>query len=99
MNICLVPTLELLKIRFGEDDLHKCEVMIKDVSGSKKLNTDISRSIEMEDGSFDVTATIISGAYWPQLMQMEMTHHPRIDKALTKFSDCYKVCVSPFSPW
>lgn len=33
-----LANLELLKIRFGEDSLHSCEVMIKDVEDSKRLN-------------------------------------------------------------
>lgn len=33
--------LELLKLRFGEHNLHKCEVMLKDMRDSKRLNTNI----------------------------------------------------------
>ncbi len=33
--------LEMLKKRFGESNVHKCEVMIKDVHGSKRINRDI----------------------------------------------------------
>lgn len=31
--------LELLKLRFGESQLHYCEVMLKDVADSKRLNS------------------------------------------------------------
>ncbi|GLI63750.1 hypothetical protein VaNZ11_006823, partial [Volvox africanus] len=33
-----VRTLELLKMRFGENALHACEVMLKDVADSKRIN-------------------------------------------------------------
>lgn len=33
-----IKCLELLKLRFGESDLQKCEVMLKDVSDSQRLN-------------------------------------------------------------
>jgi anaphase-promoting complex subunit 2 len=33
--------LELLKLRFGESQLHYCEVMLKDVADSKRLNSRI----------------------------------------------------------
>ena len=33
--------LELLKLRFGEAQLHYCEVMLKDVTDSKRINSNI----------------------------------------------------------
>jgi len=33
--------LEMLKKRFGESNVHKCEVMIRDVQGSKRINSAI----------------------------------------------------------
>ena len=34
--------LELLKLRFGEAQLHYCEVMLKDVADSRRINTHIT---------------------------------------------------------
>ena len=34
-------TLELLKLRFGESSLHKCEVMLKDMNDSKRINGNV----------------------------------------------------------
>ena len=42
--------LELLKLRFGETQLHACEVMLKDVADSKRLNTRIREQWEQETG-------------------------------------------------
>lgn len=33
-----VRNLELLKLRFGESNLHFCDVMIKDIADSKRIN-------------------------------------------------------------
>ncbi len=33
--------LELLKLRFGESQLHHCEVMLKDVADSRRCNSHI----------------------------------------------------------
>ena len=38
--------LELLKLRFGETQLHYCEVMLKDVANSKRLNTRVVETRE-----------------------------------------------------
>ena len=34
--------------RFGEADLHKCEVMLKDVADSKRINTNIAERKEKD---------------------------------------------------
>lgn len=36
-----IRNLELLKLRFGESLLHNCEVMLKDIADSKRINTHI----------------------------------------------------------
>lgn len=36
-----IRNLELLKLRFGENLLHSCQVMLKDISDSKRINTHI----------------------------------------------------------
>lgn len=40
-----VANLELLKIRFGEESLHSCEVMIKDMEDSKRANNAVYSSL------------------------------------------------------
>ena len=41
-----VATLELLKIRFGEESLHNCEVMLRDLEDSKRINNAIASYLE-----------------------------------------------------
>ena len=36
--------LELLKLRFGESHLHFCEIMLKDVADSRRINSHIQAS-------------------------------------------------------
>lgn len=36
-----VRNLELLKLRFGENNLHFCEVMIKDIADSRRVNAHV----------------------------------------------------------
>mmetsp|Transcript_5912 Transcript_5912/g.9083 ORF Transcript_5912/g.9083 Transcript_5912/m.9083 type:complete len:627 (+) Transcript_5912:83-1963(+) len=40
-----VSNLELLKIRFGESSLHPCDIMLKDVADSRRINTTIHQDI------------------------------------------------------
>lgn len=43
-----IRNLELLKLRFDETLLHTCEVMLKDISDSKRINAHIQNDSEME---------------------------------------------------
>jgi anaphase-promoting complex subunit 2 len=40
-----VHNLELLKLRFGELSMRQCEIMIKDIDDSKRINTNIHETI------------------------------------------------------
>lgn len=40
-----VQTLELLKLRFGEDSLQQCEIMVRDIEDSKRLNQNVRSSL------------------------------------------------------
>ncbi|KAH8272907.1 hypothetical protein KR018_008589 [Drosophila ironensis] len=50
-----IRNLELLKIRFGESLLHSCEVMLKDVTDSKRINAHIHSDTDRTESE------------WPQL--------------------------------
>lgn len=41
--------LELLKLRFGEAQLHYCEVMLKDVTDSRRINSIIKENKKKEE--------------------------------------------------
>ncbi len=86
-------------MRFGEANLHNCEVMLRDVNDSKKLNTKINQTIgrageeKGDPPAYDLSTTIVSSHYWPSFVQGDVNHHPRIQKELTRFADGYKVII------
>lgn len=41
-----VETLELFKVRFGEACMHQCEIMVRDVGDSKRLNANVHTTIK-----------------------------------------------------
>lgn len=59
--------LELLKIRFGESQLHFCEVMLKDISDSKRINGLIQQDPKFKNATknFSSNAMILSAQFWP----------------------------------
>ncbi|ORY03191.1 hypothetical protein K493DRAFT_207320, partial [Basidiobolus meristosporus CBS 931.73] len=56
--------LELLKLRFGEVSLQSCEVMIKDITDSKRVDHAIHAD-ERFNENISIHATILSRLFWP----------------------------------
>ncbi|XP_076296691.1 anaphase promoting complex subunit morula isoform X2 [Lasioglossum baleicum] len=72
--------LELLKRRFGENQLHYCEVMLKDVYDSKRIDghiqSDTSYTLEKEE--FPTSALILSAQFWPPFKENWKLELPKI---------------------
>ncbi|KAI9349690.1 hypothetical protein BDR26DRAFT_852611 [Obelidium mucronatum] len=58
-----IKNLELLKKHFSEAKLHRCEVMIKDIMDSKRVNTNICNSLTFSQPA--VAMKILSRLFWP----------------------------------
>ncbi|KIW96051.1 uncharacterized protein Z519_03117 [Cladophialophora bantiana CBS 173.52] len=73
-----IGMLEHLKIRFGDSALQGCEVMLRDVLDSKKVDKVIRRDLETQQGkkgrpvrqrddSVQIHAKILSRLFWPPM--------------------------------
>jgi anaphase-promoting complex subunit 2 len=104
-------TLELLKVRFGEEKLHSCEVMLRDSEESKRVNNAIANEIKKTNiqntntdkpvsGHIDMEPSIIdcimiSDNYWPTLQNNEFTHHPAALEAIAVYQETYTLLKKP----
>ena len=60
--------LELLSLRFGESELHTCEVMLKDIKDSERVNQRINAG-EIQNNrprQFETNGLILSQQFWPE---------------------------------
>ena len=59
--------LEMLKKRFGESNVHKCEVMIRDVQGSKRINSAIHEHPFQTNMMTlqNLKCLVVSSFFWP----------------------------------
>ncbi|KAL2356229.1 hypothetical protein BJ546DRAFT_1025070 [Cryomyces antarcticus] len=68
-----IRLLELLKTRFGSDKLQACEVMLKDVLDSKRMNAAIrnkqAHGAPRLNTVTDMHAQILSSFFWPALRE------------------------------
>ncbi|KAK7578045.1 hypothetical protein V9T40_010250 [Parthenolecanium corni] len=62
-----IRNLELLKLRFGDSELHKCEVMLKDIHDSVRIGTHLQSdsSYGIQDLEFSVRGMFLSAQFWP----------------------------------
>lgn len=51
------PLYNISVVRFGETDLHKCEVMLKDVADSKRLNVWINDELQKDEEETQIPVT------------------------------------------
>ncbi|GAW10942.1 hypothetical protein ANO14919_002800 [Xylariales sp. No.14919] len=65
-----VGVLNLLKKRFGESSLQACDVMIKDIQDSRRLDGVIQRGVPNQPDvsqTWNIHAKILSRLYWPEV--------------------------------
>lgn len=94
-----IRQLELLKLRFGESLLHECEVMLKDVADSRRINTNILECIEAEERrtgqantEIPVNAMILSAQFWPERLREEKLELPRcLKESLKSYTNAYEL--------
>ncbi|KAL7046908.1 hypothetical protein ACKWTF_002737 [Chironomus riparius] len=89
-----IRNLELLKLRFGENLLHSCEVMLKDISDSKRINSHILEcsTFTSEETPNDpaVSALIVSSQFWPMFKKESMELPEEINKLFERYKKSYE---------
>ncbi|CAB3246135.1 unnamed protein product [Arctia plantaginis] len=84
--------LELLKLRFGESQLHFCEVMLKDISDSKRINALIHQDKEIEtlNKKFTSNAMILSAQFWPPFKDESLELPEEIKRHLEAYTKSFE---------
>ncbi|XP_071521652.1 anaphase-promoting complex subunit 2 [Panulirus ornatus] len=86
--------LEHLKVRFGETLalLHKCEVMVKDVADSKRINSSINsdENPRREKQKFPVSCMILSAQFWPSFKEERLQLPEEVTKELDTYTEAFQ---------
>lgn len=93
-----IRNLELLKLRFDESLLHTCEVMLKDISDSKRINHHIHNDANMEtdatesskDNDFPLSSLILSSQFWPAFKNETLELPPELKNVFDKYTKSYE---------
>merc|ERR1719357_1737200 len=86
--------LELLKLRFGEVPLHQCEVMLKDIGDSKRMNS-LLHTVdggcpELQTQAFPVNSLILSAQFWPQFKNESLELPHEVSEALDVYTKAFQ---------
>ncbi|DBA88589.1 hypothetical protein WJX77_003031 [Trebouxia sp. C0004] len=101
-----IRTLELLKLRFGDANLHNCEVMLKDIADSKRMNSSIRalptvvtspvRGRRQDPVSIaPLTSTVTSALFWPPHHQDTLKLPSQIQAMLDTYASKYHDLKAP----
>lgn len=85
-----IRVLELLKVRFGEASLQACEVMLRDILDSRRVDTVIRNDQSLAMGASgepyaEVHARILSHLFWPSLHDESFSIPPEISAIQARY--------------
>ncbi|GMH98406.1 hypothetical protein TrST_g1811 [Triparma strigata] len=83
-----VRRLELLKLRFGEGMLRECEVMIKDVDDSKRINRNFK-------GRSGTTGLVRSHCFWPKISDSSVKLVGEVRERVGEFKSHFEELKKP----
>lgn len=84
-----IRVLELLKLRFGEAALQSCEVMLRDILDSRRVDTSIHKDQSLALSSKHAPSLhtrILSHLFWPSLHSETFTIPPEIASLQSTYS-------------
>ncbi|GAM26437.1 hypothetical protein SAMD00019534_096120 [Acytostelium subglobosum LB1] len=96
-----IKNVELLKLRFGESSMHNCEIMIKDMADSKRLNIQIAKEVKNKQQSGDgeeqmqFGSLILSKLFWPSFKEEQFTYPRKMQKQMELFAKEYEAIKAP----
>ena len=78
----------------GEIPLHQCEVMLKDIGDSKRINS-LLHTVdggcpELQTQAFPVNALVLSAQFWPQFKNETLELPPEIGEALEVYTKAFQ---------
>ncbi|KAJ0058438.1 hypothetical protein NL108_014632, partial [Boleophthalmus pectinirostris] len=89
-----IRNVELLKLRFGESHMHYCEVMLKDMADSRRINGNVreeeSRLNKEEQPTLPLSAIILSSEFWPTLKEEKLELPPVVTQAMEEYKHRYE---------
>lgn len=78
--------LELLKLRFSEGELQQCEVMLKDMRDSERVDHNVYSSLP-----FPISARVISSFFWPKIENEKFNLPEEMMSGLSSYGKAFEM--------
>eukprot|EP00731_Ephydatia_muelleri_P024290 Em0016g561a len=89
-----VRNLELLKLRFGESNLQFCEVMVKDMVDSRRINSVVVTKMKTTEqpnaDELELKAFILSHVFWPTFREEKLKLPAFMQQKLQEYQTAYQ---------
>lgn len=88
-----IRNVELLKLRFGESHMHYCEVMLKDMADSRRINGNIREEesrLNKPEPALPLSAIILSSEFWPPLKEEKLELPSTVSQAMEDYTHRYE---------
>ncbi|KAK6627062.1 hypothetical protein RUM44_009539 [Polyplax serrata] len=84
--------LELLKLRFGESHMHTCEVMLKDIYDSKRINAHLhcEADLNLIEQAYPTNAKILSAPFWPPFKEETLELPPCVKEQMNIYTKSFE---------
>lgn len=82
--------LELLKLRFGDTLLNSCEVMLKDIADSKRINQNIKQDENYNEGDVPIGTMILSAQFWPVFKDESLELHEKLVEQMKSYTSAFE---------
>jgi anaphase-promoting complex subunit 2 len=86
--------LELLKLRFGDSNLFCCEAMLRDISESKRINTNVLEQLhhkgKLDKTQLSLKCIILSEQFWPKLKDENIELPNELKEIQEKYTKSYE---------
>lgn len=77
-------SIELLKVKFGERQLHDLDVMAKDMAESKRINALVRQEMKGNTLEYNFNMNVISRLFWPKFSSNSIESPPQIQEYAKK---------------
>ena len=81
-----IRNVEILKLKFGESTLQACEVMLKDVMDSKRIDQHIKSKIETV-----IKPIVVSRQFWPEIEGFSFNLTDQMKQHKSKYDEEYAI--------
>lgn len=88
-----IKVLGLLKKRFGDGALQNCDVMMKDIQDSKRVDALLAKNLQRLPGSADLSyhSKILSRLFWPSLPNDPFTVPPPVAQMQSQYEQGFEL--------